>query len=191
MKITFIRHGETEENRKKNIQGQVDIPLNDTGRLQAKATATYLKSCNERYTLGLSSSLSRAKETLEILKNELEQSFEIRIDDAFIERDFGALEGRPIIEVIPYLNCEDPQICGYESNDILLNRIKKGIYALYDTYPEGNIIIVSHAQTIKVLLLSLGAPIKLEVPIHNGSVHTIEVHANHMQLTGFHIYPKQ
>ena len=42
MKIYFVRHGETEWNVKKKIQGKTDIPLNEHGRNQAKQLAKQL-----------------------------------------------------------------------------------------------------------------------------------------------------
>ena len=47
MKIYMIRHGETDWNRKRKLQGQVDIPLNEFGKLLAKETAPALAFTNE------------------------------------------------------------------------------------------------------------------------------------------------
>jgi broad specificity phosphatase PhoE len=42
-RLYFVRHGETDWNVEGRLQGQLDIPLNDHGRKQAHAAATYLK----------------------------------------------------------------------------------------------------------------------------------------------------
>lgn len=58
--ICFIFSGETEENRLGIIQGQADVPLNDTGRQQARLAAEKL-AC-ETFTSIYSSDLIRVKE---------------------------------------------------------------------------------------------------------------------------------
>ena len=59
--LLFIRHGETDWNRQQRFQGQIDVPLNATGRAQADRLATRLAT--ERYDAFFTSDLKRARET--------------------------------------------------------------------------------------------------------------------------------
>ena len=61
MKLYIVRHGETEWNKARRIQGQVDIPLNEFGRRLARKTAKGLSDIT--FDLCYSSPLSRARET--------------------------------------------------------------------------------------------------------------------------------
>ena len=64
-RICFIRHGETDWNAEKRIQGQLDIPLNEIGRAQALAMASY--AAHFDFATVYSSDLNRAKQTAEAL----------------------------------------------------------------------------------------------------------------------------
>ena len=65
MKLYLVRHGITDWNARKKIQGQVDIPLNETGRDLARKTAEGLKDVP--FDLCMTSPLCRAKETARII----------------------------------------------------------------------------------------------------------------------------
>jgi broad specificity phosphatase PhoE len=71
--LTLIRHGETDWNLARRIQGGTDIPLNDTGRLQARDAAAALRARldPEQRTVVVASDLSRARETAEIIAGDL------------------------------------------------------------------------------------------------------------------------
>ena len=60
MKIYMIRHGETDWNKKRKLQGQVDIPLNEFGKLLAKETAPAL--ADVPFAVCYTSPLKRAAE---------------------------------------------------------------------------------------------------------------------------------
>ena len=63
MMLYIVRHGETDWNRMKKVQGRTDIPLNDYGRHLAEETAEGMKEI--RLDLAYTSPLRRARETAE------------------------------------------------------------------------------------------------------------------------------
>ena len=64
MVLYVVRHGETDWNKVKRVQGHTDIPLNEYGRHLARETAKGLKET--RIDLAITSPLIRAKETAQI-----------------------------------------------------------------------------------------------------------------------------
>ena len=71
MKICFVRHGQTDANKNGLIQGVSDHPLNETGIKQAKEAAKLIKKKFPYFNAIISSSLSRAKKTAEVIKEDL------------------------------------------------------------------------------------------------------------------------
>lgn len=90
MKLYLIRHGETDYNKQKKNQGQIDVPLNEYGRELAEKTREGLLSVP--FDLCLCSPLGRAKETAELILKGREVPIET--DDRIIEVSFGRYEGR-------------------------------------------------------------------------------------------------
>lgn len=72
-RIILVRHGETDWNRAGRIQGSTDIPLNDTGRSQARDAAERLVAeVTDAATVAVvSSDLSRARETATLIADRL------------------------------------------------------------------------------------------------------------------------
>ena len=64
-RMLLVRHGETEWNRQGRFQGQIDIPLNDTGRSQGQKAASFLHPI--RLDAAYTSSMARPRETAEII----------------------------------------------------------------------------------------------------------------------------
>ena len=91
MEILLTRHGQTDWNVLKKVQGKADIELNKKGIEQAEATRDTLK--NEKIDLILCSPLKRAKQTADIINQE--RNIPIIIDERVSERDFGEFEGMP------------------------------------------------------------------------------------------------
>jgi len=94
--LVFIRHGETDWNVEGRLQGQRDIPLNDTGRAQARRNGTAIKAAMPAAVDFdfVASPLSRSRETMEIVRAAMglpPQTY--ATDDRLKELTFGAWEG--------------------------------------------------------------------------------------------------
>ncbi len=93
--IALVRHGETDWNLAGRIQGRTDIPLNETGRAQAAATAATLERAAGAlgpWRVVHASPLGRAIETAEIIAAGLGLASPV-IHDGLWERFFGEAEG--------------------------------------------------------------------------------------------------
>jgi len=100
----FIRHGETDWNKFNVIQGQTDIPLNETGINQAHIAKDILKDIkiDNIYT----SPLARAHHTASIINEELQKP--LLRHNGLMERGFGESEGCPREEFVKSFNGKLP-----------------------------------------------------------------------------------
>lgn len=89
MRLYFLRHGETEWNRLRRMQGRIDIPLNEKGREVARLSARELEKVP--FDLILSSPLCRAVETARIVTGHAD--IPLRVDERLIELSWGEWEG--------------------------------------------------------------------------------------------------
>jgi len=88
-RICIIRHGETDWNVEKRIQGHTDIPLNENGRAQALAMA--FNAAHQRFQAIYSSDLARAQETARVLAQR--EGLEVKLLSQLRERHFGVFQG--------------------------------------------------------------------------------------------------
>jgi len=91
MTLLYLRHGQTDWNARNLVQGRTDIPLNETGREQARERAAELVSHQPPVEIIYASPMKRARETAEIVQEAL--GVPLRFDDRLIEMCFGKLEG--------------------------------------------------------------------------------------------------
>lgn len=147
--ICLVRHGETDWNAAKRIQGRTDIPLNDTGKWQAEQTGLYLKDVH--WDVVISSPLTRAKETAHLILNHVHAPLVIM--DDFIERDYGDAEGMSFEErqkLFP-----DKQYPNMEPIETIQNRMLEGIEKVRAAYLDQHVLIVAHGAAIHALLTTL------------------------------------
>ena len=92
MVLYVARHGQTDWNLRGRWQSRSDVPLNATGRGQAEALKRTLQRQQVEFTRALSSPLTRAMDTAQILLSSSE--IEPEIEPTLAELDLGDYEGR-------------------------------------------------------------------------------------------------
>ncbi|XP_070785029.1 fructose-2,6-bisphosphatase TIGAR B [Enoplosus armatus] len=135
--LTLIRHGETQYNREKLLQGQgVDTLLSETGVQQGEAVGRYLRDIT--FNNVFASNLQRAVQTAEIiLRNNTHCSgMEMVLEPLLRERGFGVAEGRPKEDLKNMANaagksCRDYTPPGGETLDQVKLRFKKYLKVLF------------------------------------------------------------
>ena len=95
-RLYLLRHGQTEFNVKKLVQGRCDSPLTDLGRQQAGMAAAWLKAHNVVPDKVVSSPLGRAMDTASLVACELlGPDSAVEPCEGIIERSYGSFEEGP------------------------------------------------------------------------------------------------
>ncbi len=89
MKVSFVRHGQTDLNKQMRMQGRINMHMNEEGIKQAERLRDQLKESGTKFDLIYSSPLIRAVETARIATG----SDDIITDDRLLEIDYGPYDG--------------------------------------------------------------------------------------------------
>lgn len=89
--ICFVRHGETDWNAERRMQGHIDIPINAIGIDQAKRLASTLAKSSHRFDAIYASDLQRAHATAHVIADAFSQA--VTIHPNLRERHVGQLQG--------------------------------------------------------------------------------------------------
>lgn len=144
MNIIFVRHGETNWNTQKRLQGQTnESRLNENGIKQANIIGKKLSDFE--YDVIISSPLERAIETAKIINRKNNKN--IIVNNDIRERGYGELEGaytthNQIERMWDNDNIEKEN--GIEPVDKFLNRIHKFLDNLIEEKEYQNVLIVAH-----------------------------------------------
>ena len=133
----YLRHGETDWNLQRRMQGRSDVPLNETGIAQAHAAKSLLTGLEIRTVC--TSPLARARDTAEIVNQTLGCPV-VTIDD-LAECSFGDYEGEFYGDWVAAWRRGDP-LPGAEPYDAFLARSVAGINRALTH--EGPVLIVAH-----------------------------------------------
>lgn len=180
MLLYLVRHGETDWNRQHRIQGLTDIPLNDTGRDQARRAGRLL--ARRDWDAVVSSPLQRAHETATIIADELGLPAPTT-DDQLVERNYGEAEGLDFDELNRRFP-EDAPVPGRERRSAVRKRAMAALLRIAAAHPEESVLVVAHGGLIRAVLRAVD-PEGEHGMITNGSVHSFRYEDGALSLIAF------
>lgn len=166
-----MRHGQTDWNLRGLLQGRTDIPLNDTGRAQAREAAERFRGLGHHWDFVVSSPLQRAQETAVIVAEALGIPFD-GTRPGLIEQNFGEAEGTPSAE-IPQ-RWPDRIFPGGELDADVGERGLLELQLLAEDYPSARVLAVCHGALIhRVLSHASGEAYERLPSVGNTSLSTL------------------
>lgn len=179
LEIFLIRHGQTEWNHKRRIMGRLPIPLNAMGRRQARTLRRILRNLTLRaiYT----SPVRRALETAQEIARG--HRLKVILAPAVAEINYGRWVGKTFDEVsydpayqTYHTTPSRAKAPGGERMTAVARRAVRFIERLRSRYQDGRVVVVSHADVIKTILIYyLRLPLNdlLKVRIDNASLSSL------------------
>ncbi len=180
MLLYLVRHGETDWNREHRIQGRTDIPLNDTGRQQARETAALL--ARREWDAVIASPLARAFETASIIAAELGLPEPTPLP-AVVERNYGEAEGMDYLT----LDTQFPEgtvVPGRETHEEVAARALPALLEVARQHPDSAVIVVAHGGVIRSVLQAVEPDVSFG-RISNGSIHSFRYEDGAFSLIAF------
>jgi alpha-ribazole phosphatase len=182
IRLYVVRHGATVWNKETRYQGQTDVPLSEEGENQAEMIAG--RFAKESITAVYSSPLKRAYDTALAIARPHELS--VCCLEGMLEIGFGDWEGKAYTHVRQQYSEElrnwihnplENRIPNGEDLPALKLRVEKAIDQILSAHKEGNIVLVAHSGSIRMLFCSL---LKMDLSAFwrimqfNGAVNQIE-----------------
>lgn len=184
-RLCIVRHGETDWNAGKRIQGQIDVPLSALGHAQARATGNALR--DEGFAAIYSSDLTRARQTAEATAHLAR--IPLQVDPGFRERHYGIFQGLDHAEcqtrhpaAYAAHKARDPRFTleGGESLLTFAGRLAQAFDAVVRRHAGESVAIFTHGGVLDIIYrqaasMSLIAPRDFGIP--NCGINWIEIEA--------------
>ena len=165
-RLYLLRHGQTEFNVKKLVQGRCDSPLTDLGRQQAKMAAAWLKAHNVTPDKVVSSPLGRTMDTASLVATELlSPDAAVEPCEGIIERSYGTFEEGPH-DALPtdvWDPGEDLVPYGGEGSQALQARMVNTLTTLISAEDTKTLLAVSHGSASRQFIKA-AAPADFKLP---------------------------
>ena len=162
MRLYLLRHGQTEFNVKKLVQGRCDSPLTDLGRRQAGAAAAWLKAHDIVPDKVVSSPLGRAMDTASLVACELfGPDAAVEPCEGIIERGYGTFEEGPH-DALPtdvWDPGEDLVPFGGEGSKAILERMVATLTNIMGSEGIETLLAVSHGSASRQFMISMAAKV--------------------------------
>jgi broad specificity phosphatase PhoE len=152
--ILLVRHGETDWNMERRVQGHSDTPLNDNGRAQALALAESLDEV--QLDAVYASDLARAAATAQVVADR--KGLDVWLLPELRERHFGTWEGLTDTEIHERF----PEVVktGWwgdgETKEEMRERVLAGLHRIAEEHPDGRVLVVTHGGPVRALLIECG-----------------------------------
>jgi probable phosphoglycerate mutase len=181
--LCLVRHGETAWNAEGRVQGQLDIPLSEIGRRQARAVASVL--AGEKFAAIYSSDLVRVRQTAQPIADLLK--VEVLLDKNLRERHYGAFQGLTYADAKERMpqdyarfRDKDPEFA-FENGESLKDfdrRARQCVKSLADRHPGASVLVFTHGGVLEMVYRhatrrGLSTPRDFEIP--NAALNRLEI----------------
>lgn len=194
--LYFVRHGQTEFNKADYVQGgQVDSPLLESSKQDAKKTGVYLNQMG--ISRIITSPQARALDTAKLILEQFDSKVPLEKDARLKEFLFGDWEGK----YIPDLKKEypqafynlrnrpdlyDPSAFGGETYSQLIDRGTQAILSHVDSHPTDSLLFVAHSITLTSSILTLAGyqvnDLRSKTPMANTSITRMKRIGKHFEI---------
>ncbi len=174
LRLYIARHGETDWNVEKKVTGTTDVSLNATGREQAASLRDTLKGIP--LDAVYSSTLSRSMETARIAAPGFQAAHLAELGEQNQGRFQGTRNDAP--EFVRRHADPDDTLDGGESLNQLTARVRTALARIRREHPSGNVLIVAHSITDKMILrvlLDLDAKTAFAIEQGNDELYLVEL----------------
>ncbi len=195
--LWLIRHGETDWNVAGRLQGQLDVPLNANGRVQAAKLSQRLGGDHAREPFGAlyTSDLGRARETAEASSRVL--GLELKTHVGLRERHFGVLSELTLSEaearhpgLYARLKVRDADFVpeGGESLAQVFARSLRVLNQIADEHPGKHVLVITHGGVLDSAWRAakgVALQVKRDHELHNTGIYRVRVQDGRFEVAGW------
>ncbi|MCR4904449.1 MAG: histidine phosphatase family protein [Clostridiales bacterium] len=148
--VCLVRHGQTDWNLIKRLQGRENVPLNEAGHAQARGLSCVIEATKQNgvmFSYICSSPLSRARDTARYIADSLALPEPVVLD-SLIERDYGSLSGLTLAERKQLFPGGERQAGNVESVPAAAARMLSAIDDMLEVSGKKTVIGVTHGGLI-------------------------------------------